>query len=103
MRKSIIDCSAGIRGLFFFDPADAIYKDHFPGNPVVPGSMIINAFMLAAEGIGGYHRACSISSFRFRRFIPPGEYAYHIEVSGDDLKCSLFDESRIVATGTLKL
>ncbi|MHC1728204.1 MAG: hypothetical protein AB9866_19730 [Syntrophobacteraceae bacterium] len=103
MRPKITDYSGIIKGLFFFDPGDGIYRDHFPGNPVVPGSMIINAFMLAAETIGGYHRACSISSFRFKKFIPPGEYPYQIEVSGDDLKCSLFEDSLVVATGTLKL
>ena len=92
-----------IKGSFLFDPEDAIYADHFPGNPVIPGSMIIHAFMLAADKMGAYHGACTISGFRFKKFISPGEYAYQIEIAGNDLKCSLFEDTLIVASGTLCL
>lgn len=98
-----VKTSGIMRGSFFFDPDDAIYGDHFPGNPVVPGSMIIQAFMLAADRIGAYHGAFSISGFRFKKFISPGEYDYRIEIAGNDLKCSLFEGSSVVASGILRL
>jgi 3-hydroxyacyl-[acyl-carrier-protein] dehydratase len=87
-------------GVLFFDPGDRIYADHFPGHPVVPGSLIIHAFMLAAHALKFAEAACSIEKFRFRKFISPGEYPYQIETSGHQLRCTLYDGTSIVATGT---
>ncbi len=92
-----------VEGSFFFDPEDRIYTDHFPGNPVVPGSVIIHAFMLAANKLCTERKVASISSFRFKKFISPGEYPFHIELSGRDIKCSLFSSKSLVATGRLGL
>jgi|SRR5208337_3225337 len=103
VEKGKVKTMAIMRGSFFFDPDDAIYPDHFPGNPVVPGSMIIQGFMLAADRIRACHGAFSISGFRFRKFISPGEYDYRIEISGNDMKCTLFEGSSVVASGTLRL
>jgi 3-hydroxyacyl-[acyl-carrier-protein] dehydratase len=89
-------------GTFFFDPDDRIYTEHFPGHPVVPGSMIVRAFMLAGERLGFGEAPTSIENFRFKRFIPPGEYSYRIEPAGDRLQCTLYDRGAIVATGTLE-
>jgi 3-hydroxyacyl-[acyl-carrier-protein] dehydratase len=93
----------GREGVFFFDPGDPIYADHFPGHPVVPGSLIVHAFMIAGRGPKDGSPACSIENFRFRRFLSPGEYAYRIEVTGSRLRCTLRDGTSIVATGTLRL
>ncbi len=92
-----------LEGAFFFDPEDPIYADHFPGTPVVPGSMIIHAFMLAANKYYGVGGARLIRDFRFKKFISPGEYPYRIEVLGDHLGCSLFSGESVVATGRLGL
>jgi 3-hydroxyacyl-[acyl-carrier-protein] dehydratase len=92
-----------IQGTFFFDPEDRIYDDHFPGHPVVPGSMIVHAFLLAAEKARRGWRPCVVENFRFKRFISPGEYAYRIELAGDDeLKCTLYDKRSVAAAGTLR-
>lgn len=90
-------------GVFFFDPEDPIYADHFPGHPVVPGSVIVHAFMVAGRGLQDPLSAWSIENFRFRRFVSPGEYSYRIEVAGGRLRCALRDGPSLVATGTLKL
>jgi 3-hydroxyacyl-[acyl-carrier-protein] dehydratase len=98
-----LNCSnlKSLKGTFVFDPADRIYADHFPGNPIVPGSMIVHAFTLAAEGLEFCAGPCSVRNFRFRRFIAPGEYSYHIEIAGDEMKCTLHDGHSVVATGVL--
>ena len=90
-------------GVFFFDPQDPIYAGHFPGHPVVPGSVILQAFVVAGGGLQDAAPRWCVENFRFRRFISPGEYAYRIEVVGRRLRCSLWDEASIVATGTLQL
>lgn len=91
-----------LAGTFFFDPADRIYEVHFPGNPVVPGSMIVSAFLRAAKESGLAVKGCSLHNFRFRRFVAPGAYAFRIEADGTALACSLYANGSVVATGILK-
>lgn len=90
------------KGRFCFAPDDPIYRDHFPGYPVVPGSLIIHAFMSEIGKVTGDATAQSISNFRFKRFLSPGCYAYRIEPKSDGrLACFLYDEDKAVVTGTL--
>jgi len=87
----------------FFDPEDSIYREHFPGNPVVPGSLIAYAFMEAARGIGFDRGPFEIENLRFRNFISPGEYPCTIRVSGDKLTFKLYNGKKIAASGTLRV
>lgn len=89
-------------GVFFFDPRDRIYGDHFPGSPVVPGSVIIHAF-LRAHARADQERPVGVSNFRFKRFVSPGEYRYAMEDDGHGIRCTLFDNNRAVVTGALVL
>ncbi|CAN2041274.1 3-hydroxyacyl-ACP dehydratase [Candidatus Magnetomoraceae bacterium gMMP-15] len=89
-------------GSFFFDPEDKIYSDHFPENPVVPGSLIIHAFMEAVKKIG-FTDFIAVENFRFKKFISPGEYQFHIEILKNHLKCKLYNKKKVVVTGNLKI
>lgn len=94
------------KGTFFFDPDDPIYKDHFPGNPVVPGSLIVQAFLTACRKDFEL-QPCTVEDFRFRKFISPGEYAYEIialsaGLNERQVKCRLFHGEKTVVTGKLK-
>jgi 3-hydroxyacyl-[acyl-carrier-protein] dehydratase len=90
------------KGQFYFDPDDSIYRDHFPGHPVVPGCLIIHAFILVTGRFAKGDRQSSIANFRFKRFLSPGYYAYRIEPKPDGcLACYLYDEDKAVVTGTL--
>jgi 3-hydroxyacyl-[acyl-carrier-protein] dehydratase len=95
-----------INGTFYFDPADRIYEDHFPGNPVVPGSVIVNAFLKAAEESGLWEGRPIIENFRFKGFVSPGEHAYRIQFQTDRMECRLFrtdsNSSKELVTGTLR-
>lgn len=95
-----------IKGTFCFDPLDGIYADHFPGNPVVPGSLIVHAFLKAVKTHGIIPGRCRLENFRFKEFVPPGEYPFSIEKQADRLKCRLFkphsDGLKTVVTGTVK-
>ena len=88
-------------GHFFFDPVDPIYRHHFPGQPVVPGSLIVSAFMTAIGGADAQSK-WELRRFRFKRFVSPGRYEYQIESLADGQhRCRLFDGQTVVATGTL--
>ena len=90
-------------GHFHFDPEDPIYDDHFPGFPVVPGSLIIEAFLKAARSSMRKWGGCSVENFRFRRFVPPGRYAFGIQSRADGcVQCTMYDCGRAVVTGTLR-
>jgi 3-hydroxyacyl-[acyl-carrier-protein] dehydratase len=89
-------------GYFYFDPEDPIYADHFPGRPVVPGSLIIDAFVTAARPAKARLEECLIENFRFRQFISPGRYAFRMERKADGrTQCCLYDQGKVVVTGTL--
>ena len=90
-----------MKGIFIFDPADEIYKDHFPACPVVPGSMIVNAFMEAGRKNGLAGPSCGIANFKFRRFISPGNYPYCMEPVRDGIKCFLYEDGDVVASGKI--
>lgn len=87
-------------GYFEFDPGDPIFADHFPGYPVVPGSLIINAFVTAAKSLIKTGSIYRIENFRFKRFITPGCYAYRmVSKAGNRLDCTLYQDQRVVVTG----
>ena len=95
-----------IKGKFYFDPRDSIYDDHFPGNPVVPGSIIVSAFLVAGKEAGFLEESWRIENFRFKGFVSPGEYTYIIERHPNDMKCRLLvgngESSNTLVTGTIK-
>jgi 3-hydroxyacyl-[acyl-carrier-protein] dehydratase len=92
-----------IAGEIFFDPQDSIYPDHFPGHPVVPGSLIIEAFIRVVGPIlKDNQKSWVVENFRFRHFISPGRYAFRVSGKADGpMQCMLYDGSRVVATGIL--
>jgi 3-hydroxyacyl-[acyl-carrier-protein] dehydratase len=89
-------------GVFYFDPDDGIYQDHFPGYPVVPGSLIVHAFLEAAANAGLLPDYLAIENFRFREFLSPGHYAFRIEFDEKQLYCLIHRGKRKIVTGVLK-
>lgn len=79
-----------IKGVFYFDPSDKIYKDHFPANPIVPGSVVTGAFLEQAKGAGLSGDGCTLRDFRFREFVTPGEYEFSIRVVVNGIECRLY-------------
>jgi 3-hydroxyacyl-[acyl-carrier-protein] dehydratase len=89
-------------GIFNFDPGDGIYGDHFPGYPVVPGSLIIHAFLKACEEAGFSGNGITIENFGFRQFLLPGHYPFRIELRKDRLHCFISCGDKKLVTGILK-
>jgi 3-hydroxyacyl-[acyl-carrier-protein] dehydratase len=90
------DTAAVKEGFVHFDPQDGIYADHFPGYPVVPGSLIIQAFLDLAGAVR------EIEDFRFRTFVVPGRYRYRLTRRDKGWDCLLFDNEQVMARGKLK-
>jgi len=102
MTQTATDNKSMFAGKFFFDPADRIYADHFPGNPVVPGSLIVHAFLEAAGKLGLDFPYRHLENFGFREFVTPGEYPFSLEVLADRLICRLYEGNRTLVTGTIR-
>jgi 3-hydroxyacyl-[acyl-carrier-protein] dehydratase len=94
-----------IQGTFYFDPSDRIYNDHFPGNPVVPGSVIVAAFIDAGKRAGVLEAGFTVRGFKFREFVPPGRNGFIIEAYQNQLRCRLYrgepDQSKTLVTGVI--
>ncbi len=89
-------------GVFHFHPDDGIYGDHFPGYPVVPGSLIVHAFQQAVEEAGIPGEYFTLENFRFREFLTPGHYPFRIERQKDGLNCLIYTGARKLVTGVLR-
>ncbi len=68
--------SAAVR----FDPEDEIFEDHFPGMPLVPGTLLVEAMGQAAGGMlvltageGRWPLLVMIEQAKFRRPVHPGD------------------------------
>jgi len=90
-----------INGSFFFDPQDPIYNVHFPSFPVVPGSLIIDAFFKAMKKILPTNSKIIIKNFKFIKFVKPGSCDYIIEQFNTNWKCQLFQNEKLVAKGKI--
>ena len=91
-----------IKGTFYFDPKDRIYEDHFPGRAVVPGSLIVQAFLEAGKAIGFSSAGGGVENFRFKEFVAPGTYAFSIEDMEKGWQCRLYHEGITVVSGLLR-
>ena len=92
-----------LEGVFHFDPSDGIYRDHFPGHPIVPGSLIIHAFLQTAAQAHAGLRISSVENFRFKTFITPGHCAFRMEIKSDRIVCTAFQGRHESVTGVLRI
>ncbi|MBU1171385.1 MAG: hypothetical protein KKD44_17670 [Proteobacteria bacterium] len=90
-------------GYFYFDPHDGIYKDHFPGHPIVPGSIIVQAFVQAIGTYASGGAKLDLSQFRFKHFISPGKYRFSLVPETGRILCRLYDHEKTLVTGTVNL
>lgn len=92
-----------LEGTFYYPPDDVIFQEHFPGHPVVPGSMIVNAFLIAGEKLGFTGDNLKIENFRFKEFLVPGrQYPFRIEVKNGRLYCFIVHGDKLLVTGILE-
>lgn len=89
-----------ITGTFTFPADEPALADHFPDSPVIPGTLIIHSFVsVLRERMPD--AVLSVSKFRFKLFVMPGEYAYSIEPKTFGFACTLFKDGKKAVTGRI--
>ena len=74
------------------------YAGHFPGNPVVPGVLLLD-LIVAAAGRGAPRE---IGHVKFHRAVKPGEtFTLQCEVAGSRLTFRCLDGERLLVEGSL--
>ena len=84
-------------GIFVFESNLAIFKVHFPGYPVVPGSMIVDRFICEIKRITGCDiTSIKVKNFKFLKFIPPGNYKFSIKYEKQRYICMLYEDNKTI-------
>jgi 3-hydroxymyristoyl/3-hydroxydecanoyl-(acyl carrier protein) dehydratase len=76
---------------------------HFPGYPIIPGALLLDAVLVAIRGAAAT-RTCRIRAAKFLRPVRPGD-RLRIEWTERDgkteFRCLLLDDDAVAATGAL--
>lgn len=78
-------------GTFLFPASHPLFADHFEGAPVVPGSLLLRAFVEEAGVVWPDFATQGATGFRFRHFVTPGRHPFHMERTGATVRCTLMD------------
>lgn len=78
---------------------------HFPGNPIIPGALLLDTvlYTIAGDKIG---RGCEIRSVKFMIPVRPGDtirIEWHEEHGLTRFQCQLLKSGAIAMLGTLRL
>ena len=81
---------------------------HFPGNPIIPGAVLLNEVLRAiAMGLKKAETVCEIQCAKFLRPVRPGDRVLirWDTMEGGEIKfaCLMSDTQDVVLTGSLRL
>lgn len=85
-------------------PDHPAYADHFPGAPILPGVVLLDAALLTLAAAGHLDlEACRCSAVKFHALVRPASLLrieYEV-LSNASIQFSILDDERRVASGTL--
>lgn len=88
-------------------PADhPSFAGHFPGNPIVPGVVLLDeALQAIGEAVGMDLSACRINAVKFLSPVKPGEAVMVEHEAGAEgmIRFDIIAADRKIATGTLRV
>lgn len=93
-------CRSPWQWLVTFVPDDSCFAGHFPGNPIVPGSLIL-ALCLQGVAFATPGSALTVRRFSFLRFTIPGTYTLSITLLQNTYKCVLSQQETLFAQGSI--
>ncbi|HUN52042.1 MAG TPA: hypothetical protein VMU42_13035 [Candidatus Sulfotelmatobacter sp.] len=80
---------------------------HFPGNPIIPGAVLLNEVLQAIAGEGAVVAGASVRSAKFLEPVRPGTamlVRWQADAKGQaKFECRSLTTERIVAVGTVLL
>ena len=84
-----------------FDAGHACFNGHFPGDPVVPGTLVVGLCLEAVRSRLGHAGPLTVRRFSFARFAAPGAYELRIEDRGGEFACTLNQGDTVFARGRI--
>lgn len=85
-----------------FGPGDSCFHEHFPGNPVVPGSLVVGLCFQVLREHRNETGPLLLKRFSFSRFASPGSYDLSIAKQGTGYQCTLSQDEHIFAQGRIE-
>jgi 3-hydroxymyristoyl/3-hydroxydecanoyl-(acyl carrier protein) dehydratase len=78
---------------------------HFPGQPIAPGVVLLDAVLTHAERwLGRPLSIAALPQVKFTAALAPGQKAHlRLSLNGDDLKFSIVRDDAPIAQGTFRL
>lgn len=76
---------------------------HFPGNPIVPGVVLLDEVLAALRAWQPGFALASLPSVKFLNPLRPGEpFSIRLEQASQDVRFECFTTEHILAKGTLR-
>ncbi len=78
---------------------------HFPGNPIVPGALLLDVVLLAIAGDAAVP-SCTVRTVKFLRPVRPGDrlrIEWEKKSDGVHFRCVLSETGDIATTGIIRL
>lgn len=95
--------SATHREIFHIAASHAVLPGHFPGNPIVPGVILLDRVAAAVERVWGLHIA-GLPQVKFLRPLLPDQAAeLNLVHVGKNIRFSIVHADATVANGTIEV
>lgn len=85
-----------------FSPQDNCFQGHFPGNPVVPGSLILGLCLQAVLQFYAPQQRLQVKKFSFLKFVRPQTYTLSIVSQKNIFSCVLAQDGLFFARGVIE-